>query len=299
MKTFKQGPFWGGSVYYYPASFPSQIEALVNEIQKPNASTETQLMISIGYAAAFGMIACQNQLYYTQEVTETPAVLEPFTAIQPQIDALNSMRVLNLTSAAGEQAADGQTSQRYVDNNTLPDDQNACGMKLVYVKLTDIRVSYMNIVVKADTSTLQAASTIYTTAISNITSILGLICSLTLQPYPVSLLEKSTSNGGNSLGLSSSDGPLISVLLLTTWQNKSDDEIIFSTMNSVLESIKAESVAKKTSVDYIFMNYAASFQDPISSYGAENKRKLQEVSKKYDPEGLFQKNVPGGFKLDI
>jgi hypothetical protein len=112
MKTFKQGPFWGGNVYYFPASFPSQIEALVNEIKKPNASEETQLMISIGYAAAFGMIACQNQVYYTKEAIETPPVLEPFTAIQPQIDALNSLRVLNLTSAASEQAADGQTSKR-------------------------------------------------------------------------------------------------------------------------------------------------------------------------------------------
>ncbi|KAF7960691.1 hypothetical protein EAE96_000365 [Botrytis aclada] len=83
MTTFKQGPFWGGSVCYFSASFPSQIEALVNEIKKPDASEETQLMIIIGYAAAFGMIACQNQVYYTKEATETPPVLEPFTTIQP------------------------------------------------------------------------------------------------------------------------------------------------------------------------------------------------------------------------
>ncbi|APA06370.1 hypothetical protein SS1G_01102 [Sclerotinia sclerotiorum 1980 UF-70] len=272
MKTFQQGSFWGGSVYYFPASFPSQIEALVNEIKKPNASVETQLMVSIGYAAAFGMIACQNQVYYTREATETPPVLQPFTAIEPQIDALNSLRVLNLTSAATEQAADGQTSQR---------------------------VSYMNTVIKADIATLQEASTIYTTALSNITSIAGLIGSLTLQPYPVSLLQKSVENGGNSLGLSPSDGPLVSILLLTTWQNKSDDEIIFKTMRGALENIKAAAVAKNTSVDYVFMNYAADFQDPISSYGDENKRKLQNVSKKYDPEGLFQKGVPGGFKLFV
>lgn len=112
MRTFKQGPFWGGSVYNFPARFPRQMEALVNEIRKPNASDETQTMVSIGYAAAFGMIACQNQVYYTKGATETPPVLEPFTTIQPQIDALNSLHVLNLTSAASEQASDGKTSQR-------------------------------------------------------------------------------------------------------------------------------------------------------------------------------------------
>jgi hypothetical protein len=112
MKTFPQGPFWGGSVYYFAPSFPSQIDALVNEIQKPNATKETHLMISIGFAAQFGPQAmCQNQLYYTQEV-EKPAVLEPFVSISPQIDALNSMRMLGLKEAASEQASDAMGQKR-------------------------------------------------------------------------------------------------------------------------------------------------------------------------------------------
>ena len=45
------------------------------------------------------------------------------------------------------------------------------------------------------------------------------------------------------------------------------------------------------------MNYAAPFQDPIGSYGKENKSRLQASSKKYDHEGLFQKGVPGGWNL--
>jgi hypothetical protein len=45
------------------------------------------------------------------------------------------------------------------------------------------------------------------------------------------------------------------------------------------------------------MNYAAKGDDVISSYGAANKAILQKASKKYDPHGLFQTGVPGGFKL--
>lgn len=157
----------------------------------------------------------------------------------------------------------------------------------------------MNIVVKADNATLQTASQIYTSAVETITTLEGLVCSLTLQPYPVSLLKKIAPNGGNSLGLDPADGPLVSVLLLTTWQNESDDGTVMGVMKGALENIKAESVSRNTSVDYVFMNYAFSFQDPISSYGSENKKKLQDVSKKYDPTGLFQNGVPGGFKLFI
>ena len=48
---------------------------------------------------------------------------------------------------------------------------------------------------------------------------------------------------------------------------------------------------------YIYWNYAFSDQDPLLSYGKENVEKLRNVSKKYDPDGMFQTACPGGFKL--
>ena len=50
---------------------------------------------------------------------------------------------------------------------------------------------------------------------------------------------------------------------------------------------------------YLYLNYAASFQDPIAGYGNASVSMLQAVSKKYDPDQLFQKQVPGGFKLQM
>lgn len=119
MRTFKQGPFWGGSAFYFADQFPSQVEALVNEVTKPDASEETHIMISLFFAEeiAKGMGLNQalglNQAYYSQEV-EKPPVLEPFVAMQPQIDQLNSMRMITLKGAAEEQAAMARTGVRYV-----------------------------------------------------------------------------------------------------------------------------------------------------------------------------------------
>jgi hypothetical protein len=111
-RTFPQGRFWGGSIYYFAPSFPSQIEALVTELQKPDATEDTHLMISVGFAAQFGPQAmCMNQLYYTKEV-EKPAVLEPFVSVQPQIDAMNTMRMMTLKEAASEQASDARQTKR-------------------------------------------------------------------------------------------------------------------------------------------------------------------------------------------
>lgn len=73
-------------------------------------------MISIGYsgalAAATGVpIMCMNQPYYTEPV-ENPPVLDPFTKITPQLEALNSMALKSVAAAAAEQTAAGQSQVR-------------------------------------------------------------------------------------------------------------------------------------------------------------------------------------------
>jgi FAD/FMN-containing dehydrogenase len=47
------------------------------------------------------------------------------------------------------------------------------------------------------------------------------------------------------------------------------------------------------------LNYCAEWQRPFEGYGRENWRFLQGVSRRYDPEGLFQRGCVGGFKLDV
>lgn len=125
----------------------------------------------------------------------------------------------------------------------------------------------------------------------------GLICSYTLQPYALSQLQASAKKGGNSLGLDPSLGPIISVALLMYWNLKSDDDKILGAFKAALKEMKADASSRGQLIDYVFMNYSFNFQDPIGSYGEENKKVLQKVSTKFDPEGIFQKGVPGGWKL--
>lgn len=142
-----------------------------------------------------------------------------------------------------------------------------------------------------------AAYETYVNALGPLKAIEGFTTSFTLQAYPKSLLEKTASRGGNSLGIDPLDGPLMSILLLSFWQNKEDDNKIHSTFKGVIEAVDQDAVTRGTAVPYKYMNYAAPFQDPIETYGKENKAKLQATSMKYDPEGLFQKGVSGGWKL--
>jgi hypothetical protein len=86
----------------------------------------------------------------------------------------------------------------------------------------------------------------------------------------------------------------MSILILSFWKNKEDDDKIYSTFRGVIEPVNQDAMTRKTAVPYKYMNYAAPSQAPIASYDKENKAKLQATSKKYDPKGLFQRGVPGG-----
>jgi hypothetical protein len=57
--------------------------------------------------------------------------------------------------------------------------------------------------------------------------------------------------------------------------------------------------AKSVGADnpWIYLDYAFATQDPLASYGEDNLQKIRDVAKKYDPEGVFQTMVPGGFKV--
>jgi hypothetical protein len=151
----------------------------------------------------------------------------------------------------------------------------------------------MTTTLKADAGILRRSLDEFYTAYEKIKDVPGLVYAATYEPYPVSLLAA----GRNSLGIDPDDGPLVLVLLYASWKEDADDERVIretkAHLGAVVEAAKEAGKGHK----YVYMNYAYPDQDPISSYGVEQKRTLQEVSKKYDPEGFFQKAFPGGFKL--
>ena len=125
----------------------------------------------------------------------------------------------------------------------------------------------------------------------------GLIYSLTYQALPASVTEKSATTGGNPLGLESTNGPQVLALLSTSWSNAADDEKINAAVQGVFSQVENRALALNMKNRWIYLNYAAKWQDVIGSYGPENVAKLQSASKKYDPDGLFQYGEPGGYKL--
>lgn len=81
------------------------------------------------------------------------------------------------------------------------------------------------------------------------------------------------------------------------WSDAAYDAEVHGAAEEWFNRVQEHTQSKGKGHRFEFANYAAEFQDVMASYGPENLEFLHEVSHKYDPTGLFQKAVKGGFKL--
>lgn len=117
------------------------------------------------------------------------------------------------------------------------------------------------------------------------------------QPLPIIMAQRAAEKGGNTLGLDRIGNNSV-ILLASLAVNGVDQEALGrQKMYAWLRALEQYTEATGTMVEYKYMNYADATQDVLKSYGRENVKRMQRVSSKYDPEGVFQTRAPGGFKL--
>lgn len=121
---------------------------------------------------------------------------------------------------------------------------------------------------------------------------------LIFQPlWHASRARSFAQSGGNSLGLEDSAEDLVIVLATTSWTSAGSDELVDGVMKEFIDEGSAMARSAGVGSRYVYTNYAAGWQDPIKGYGEKSLAFLREVSRKYDPGQVFQRQVPGGFKL--
>jgi hypothetical protein len=82
-----------------------------------------------------------------------------------------------------------------------------------------------------------------------------------------------------------------------SWQGAEQDALFQQAGADLVDRIRAYAVSIGADNPYLYLDYADITQDPLASYGAENVKKMKAAAKKYDPQGVFQNLVPGGFKI--
>ncbi|PVI01875.1 FAD-binding domain-containing protein [Periconia macrospinosa] len=266
MNTFPSGPMWGGIAYYMPETFGRLIEATVDFVQN-ETDEDTHIMSSAGYAFGHNVATCC--MYHTKGVENAPA-LQRFTSLPNQIEGYGSLRKsthIDFCNELSKFTSDG------------------------------VRSFYATLSIKPNIAIMNELYEIWQATLEPLKVVDGFTFSLGYFPLTRALLENSRLAGGNAKDIDPVDGPLFVILINPTWDSADDDERVHKAVEDLLVKFRHVASEKGLLHRYIFTNYAYQKEDVFAGYGEKSLRELKDVSKKYDPEGIFQKAVPGGFKL--
>jgi FAD/FMN-containing dehydrogenase len=259
---------WGGLRSYLPTEFPSLIDAYYNLGMRGKEDGKAHQILSFAWAGPQIGFISQVELEYADPIANA-SVMAEYNAIPNAVaDETGFKSLTQLTSASAGSKA-----------NTL-------------------RKAFWTFTMKLDKEMASTTKNIFIEEVLAITDAEGLTPALALQVLTEPILEKTAQRGGNALGLSAEDGPLMNILIAMQWKQAADDKRINKFAARVKDRAMAVATAKGKASPYLYMNYASPWQDPVAGYGAANKARLQSISKKYDPTGVFEKLQPGYFKLD-
>ncbi|GLB09914.1 hypothetical protein AtubIFM57258_005846 [Aspergillus tubingensis] len=264
--TFPQGPIYGGSIYHSTETIDAQLHAFA-ELADPKAGPSSyddyaSLITSFGFAGGQGA-AIVNSVVYTGELEpEDDKKMSPPPVYKALFDIpqlFSTVRVAPMHEVAIEQVA--------THDVTLP----------------MLNATYLR----------------WNTSLTSVQEVPGIVWSISLEPLPPAIYARAFP-GHNAMGLSSSERherSLVVTLLSATWDNAADDTRVDEAAKALFSGIEADARALNAYHPFIYLNYAAKWQDPIASYGSESIKRLQRISHEVDPVGIFQNMVPGGFKI--
>jgi len=119
------------------------------------------------------------------------------------------------------------------------------------------------------------------------------------EPVGALWLKASAARGGNALGLDPAKGTYVFYAQVVEWTGAQYNDAAYgwvaSTAGKIDDALKAAGLYDP----FHYMGDSAGFQIPgyYNGYGAANAAKLMAISKKYDPQRVFQNLMPGGFKI--
>jgi hypothetical protein len=88
----------------------------------------------------------------------------------------------------------------------------------------------------------------------------------------------------------------ILVLCSCFWSDPTVATQVHSALEGFIKAVDVAAAKEGVAQNFRYTNYAAAgFQDPLKSNGVKGLLRL--VAAKYDPRGMFQKQVVGGWKL--
>ncbi|KAI8623619.1 putative oxidoreductase [Xylariaceae sp. FL1651] len=273
-RTFEQGLLWY-TMTFNPLSVVDQQIAIYADLMSPQKyDINASYLTGWAYAAKHGLSVTLNQLIYTRpNGNATPPYFQPVLDLPGiTIPGLTGTVVKNMSTLAADAA-------------TIQVPQAA---------------QYMTATVTFEPTEamIKEAYTAFNRSLPQVQNVTGISWTLNLEPLPPQMYEAQGGSGANALGLTGQGGRSLVVCLISpSWSDAAQNEQVYAAARALMDDISVRAKTLGVYNPYIYLNYAAPWQDVVSSYGAESASKLRYVRDKYDPHHVFTKQVTGGFKI--
>ncbi|KAJ0123761.1 hypothetical protein J7T55_012230 [Diaporthe amygdali] len=265
LRTFKQGPVWAATIYSPLSTVDDQIKIFANLLAAEDYDENASFFTGFGYSQTNKMTVVVNNLVYTKAV-ENPSYYQGFLD-QPSIYSSSSLT--NMTALTQQQAS------------FLPPGMS----RYLFATTTFIPTEEM----------LRAAYEAYSSSLERVKDIKGLTWSLSFEPLPPKIYQRGAAE--NTMGLADRKGARVVCLLSQAWSDEADNVRATAESEALVGAIEKAARDLAAYDPYVYLNYAADWQDPILSYGGNSVQQLKDLRARVDPTGVFTRLVPGGFKV--
>lgn len=165
---------------------------------------------------------------------------------------------------------------------------------------------WLTMTVKNDARIMKHANVLFATLKQDIDAIFpppdestsGDICSAIFwQALPKLYHDMGRGRSQNVLGLDTLDGDALICQFTGMCKTLEQEQVLREKGQELVDQVKAYSESIGGQLDWLYVNYADTKQNPLASYGKENVEFLKAVAQKYDPEGVFQTVAASTFNI--
>ncbi|KAK1224657.1 hypothetical protein PQX77_012402 [Marasmius sp. AFHP31] len=266
MRTFSQGKAWGGSQFFALDDAPGLLERLVGFTKKSSDDPRGFFGLSLAWnAVQQSYIVWALQTYL--EPVPYPPLWSDFVGVSPLIDTVGIKNLIDITEEFQEADPGKQGRSLWSSMSFVPDAQFHLDVHRKGVEVFEPYHGHP-----------------------------GVTWAVSVQPLPRYALTVASEAGGNPI-IANPEEDLWIMLINTDWLDTKDDTAMTESSRELIQWAETEAVRRGLFRPFVYMNYAAGYQNVISRATGKNLERMLEVKKTYDPDDLLDELWLGGFKL--
>ncbi|KAG9252672.1 uncharacterized protein F5Z01DRAFT_222314 [Emericellopsis atlantica] len=268
MKAIQCDKVWGGMTFFSKQAIPGAIEALLSFTDNVPNDIDSNLVTMFTYMPDFKDVVVAT-LYANMAGIEKPPAYEKWLAL-PEI--MNTVKMTTIS----EMAFEYNIPANYYD-------------------------TWFTSCFKNDPRIISKASQLHDQLVEELKAFIpdgDFITQCLFQPLPALFGQRCVEAGGNVMGVERQKDNGILFLAVVMAKTPEQEAFARPKIHTWIQQVRAfAATLEGGDLEWVYLNYADSSQDPLGSYGADNIKKMKAAAAKYDPHEVFQELCPGGFKI--